>query len=236
MNRRIRMVAAALALLTTGCGVEVTGGGVKTGDVRTTVTSDDPASQSTSPASANSPTLSAAAVNDTGTSSAAAAAGGPADLEGATSMAVGNAALLLRGSLDVLAAVMLVSESGTEVQATDGFQSGVFRIEGADSAFIGVRRVPVGTYTRARVSFRRVTADVDGGLVIGGIPFLGRVTVAIGADAVVVEAPIRLTVEADAEHRLVVDLNAAAWLPGLNRLTGEVGAATFRSAVDVRVE
>lgn len=150
--------------------------------------------------------------------------------------AAGAPALLLRGSLDVLAAVTLVSESGLEVEATDGYQSGVLRIEGADSATIAVKRVAVGTYTRARVSFRRVAADVEGGLLIGGIPFLGRVTVAIGTEPVVVEAPIRLTVEENAEHRLVVDLNAAAWLPGLDRLTGQVGAATFRSAVDMRVE
>lgn len=227
MNRRCGVAAVLLALLPAGCGVEMTSGGQRTGEVRTVVTSDDPAT-STSPAS-----MAPSAKND-GSSAAGAAAARPTGPDGGTSPTDASA-LLIRGSLDFLAAVTLVTEAGEEVQATDGYQSGVFRIEGTDSALIGVERVRVGTYTRARVTFRRMTADVEGGLLIGGIPFLGRVTVAIGTEPVVIDAPIRLTVEENAEHRLVVDLNAAAWLPGLNRL-GEVTASAFGSAVDVRVE
>lgn len=237
MNRLTGVAAVMLALLPAGCGVEVTSGGATTGEVRTVMTSDDPAtSHSTSGAPARSLAPSPSAEKDAGSSSATGVAARPTDLEGGTSPTRDAPALLLRGSLDVLAAVTLVSESGQEVEATDGYQSGVFRIEGADSALIDVERVRVGTYTRARVTFRRVAADVEGGLPINGIPFLGRVTVAIGTEPVVIEAPIRLTVEENAEHTLVVDLNAAAWLAGVNPLTGEVTPSAFRSAVDVRVE
>lgn len=215
MNMRIGWVVAMFALLATGCGVELTAGG-QTGDVRAVATSNGSSSRAPGPSRAE----------------ATAREAGSADA--ATSGAAGS--LVVRGSLAFTAAVTLVREDGEEVPITRGYSDAVVRIEGADSVEVARDSVPVGTYTRARVAFRRMEADVIEGLLVGGVPIRGRVSVAIGPEPIVVESPVLLRVQPNGEHTLVIDLNAEAWLLTLNPLTREVLGASFRSAVDLRVQ
>jgi hypothetical protein len=145
------------------------------------------------------------------------------------------------GTVSFDAAVALVSSDGEEVRITKGTVPAVVAIDGSDSSLLGEARVPAGSYARARVTFTRVSADITGGLVVGGLPLLGEVRVQIGAgERLVVERPITLTVAPESQETVIVDLNARAWLDsvinvGLPGQTPLVPAAEFTSAVAVRV-
>lgn len=208
---RIKWIASlgALLLLTSGCGKELVGGGQNEGEVRTLVTSEEGNSRSLA---SEGPHFTYA---DEGS-------GGAADAE---------------GTISFDAQVTLIADDGAEVRVTSGTVPGTFRIENADSAEIGRQDVRVKTYARARVEFTRVSANVTGGIVIGGVPLLGEVRVQIGAgERVTVEAPIQLIVRQSGLHELVIDLNAHIWLATANPVTGAISSSTFRSAVEVRAQ
>lgn len=199
------MLTSALALA--GCGVHVTAGGEREGEVRGVVTSEEGASPSRAPNG------------------------------GVTySLARSDDAVEAQGTVTYNATMALVTESGAEVRLTNGPVPGTFRIEGADSSEAGRRRVEARTYTRARITFHQVEANVSGGVTLpGGIALTGTVRVDLGAGgSVVVDAPIQLTVQEGGSHLLVVDLNAHTWLASANPVTRVVSATTFRSAVEVR--
>jgi hypothetical protein len=211
MSVRLFCFPVMLALTLAGCGRDIVVGGQQEGEVRTVATSD-------------------------GTTSGSAAARVPIEA-GTITPAFGAPAAAARGTVTFAASVTLISDAGEEVVVTNGLSTAQVQIEGPDTTLVGQARVRAATYTRARVEFARVDADVTGGLVIGGIPLLGLIRVEIGAnERVIVEAPIQMTVEPKTSETLVVDLNASTWLLSANRLTGLVPAASLRSAVRLRVQ
>jgi hypothetical protein len=95
-------------------------------------------------------------------------------------------------------------------------------------------RVDDVDYPVARVVFTRVTANVTGGLVIGGVGLTGQVDVGIApGDSVVVEMPVDLG-DPDDDATLLIDLDASAWLFTVNPVTRLVSATAFRNAVKLR--
>lgn len=105
---------------------------------------------------------------------------------------------------------------------------------GRDTVLVASGRVDEVAFPVARVVFTRVTANVTGGLVIGGIGLTGQVDVALAlGDSVVVERAVDLGDPEDAAT-LLIDLDASAWLSAANPLTRTVSAAAFQSAVDLR--
>ena len=115
-----------------------------------------------------------------------------------------------------------------------GGGSATVRADGGDTVRVVSDGVPAVTYPVARVVFTRVTANVTGGLVVGGVNLTGRIDVAIApGDSVVVERPVDLGA-ADEDATLLIDLDASAWLPAVNPATRLVSAATFASAVKLR--
>jgi len=136
-----------------------------------------------------------------------------------------------QGTIAFDARVSLVSSTRMEeVNRTPASAS--VRIEGRDTVRLTGGKVRRGSYDRVRIVFTRVEADVASGLVIGGVNITGRVGVAI-ADSIVVERPVSLGDEDD-DVRLLVDLDASAWLASTNVVTRIVPAAAFQSAVKVR--
>lgn len=108
------------------------------------------------------------------------------------------------------------------------------RIDGRDTVRLTSGEVPRGGYDRVRVVFTRVEADVTSGLVIGGVTITGRVGVAIApGDSIVVERPVSLGGQGD-DVRLLVDLDASAWLASASVVTRIVPAAAFQSAIKLR--
>ncbi|HEV2148477.1 MAG TPA: hypothetical protein VGR37_13830 [Longimicrobiaceae bacterium] len=139
-----------------------------------------------------------------------------------------------QGTLSFTARASLVAEDGRAVPLTEQPREVRVRLDGTDRATLSRALVPPVRYTRARVVFTSVAADVTGGLTIGGLPLLGPVRVAIPAgDSVVVERAVALEPERTRET-LVVDLNASAWLGAA--LGGNVAPAMFAAAVRIRSE
>ncbi|HEX2206591.1 MAG TPA: hypothetical protein VHG93_02855 [Longimicrobium sp.] len=105
---------------------------------------------------------------------------------------------------------------------------------GRDTVAVASARVDDVDFPIARVVFTRVTANVTGGLVIGGVSLTGEVNVGIPAgDSVVVEMPVNLG-GADEDATLLIDLDASAWLFAASPVTRVVSATTFRNAVRLR--
>lgn len=103
---------------------------------------------------------------------------------------------------------------------------------GRDTVLVTSGSVFQVPYPTVRVTFTRVQANVTNGLAIGGVTLTGQVNVAI-ADSVVVEVPLDAG-ETDEDIRLLIDLDASAWLAAANPLTRVVPAEAFRAAVKVR--
>jgi hypothetical protein len=162
-----------------------------------------------------------------GSSSAARMSLAPA--EGPRSLSAAAA----QGTIAFDARVSLLSSDRAEpVNRTPASTS--VRIDGRDTVRLTSGGVPRGSYDRVRLVFTRVEADVTSGLVIGGITITGRVAVALApGDSIVVERPVSLGGQGD-DVRLLVDLDASAWLPSTNVVTRMVPAAAFQSAVKVR--
>jgi hypothetical protein len=138
-----------------------------------------------------------------------------------------------QGTLTFAARVSLVESNRAEAVNRTPASTSV-RLDGRDTVRLTGGEVPRGSYDRVRIVFTRVEADVASGLVIGGITITGRVAVAITpGDSIVVERPVSLGGQGD-DVRLLVDLDASAWLASTNVVTRIVPAAAFQSAVKVR--
>ena len=138
-----------------------------------------------------------------------------------------------QGTIAFDARVSLVSSNQVEAVNRTPASASV-RIDGRDTVRVTGGEVPRGSYDRVRIVFTRVEADVTSGLVVGGVTITGRVAVAIApADSIVVERAVSLGGQDD-DIRVVVDLDASAWLASTNVVTRIVPAAAFQSAVKVR--
>lgn len=136
----------------------------------------------------------------------------------------------ITGTIGFDARVSLARLGSVEPVATA--EGAVVPANASDTVRLGGSELDEGAFPTARVVFTRVTANVTGGLVIGGTGLTGRVDVAI-ADSVVVEVPVNVSA-GSGDVELLVDLDASAWLAAANPLTRTVSAAAFQAAVKVR--
>lgn len=143
------------------------------------------------------------------------------------------AAARAQGTIAFDAKVSLVTSDG-RVAPLGSATTSTVRIDGGDTVRVASANVPAGRYTTVRVAFTRVQANVTGGLTVGGIAFTGlaNVTLAPG-DSIVVQRAVDLG-GSTASTRLLIDLDASAWLPSVDRVSRLVPSATFRDAVKVR--
>jgi hypothetical protein len=203
-------------LLTSGCG-DLTAGGL--GEVEVYATADEGGSPS-------------------GTSAdnrAAGPRGSPAAGGRAPASAEHGAAA--EGQLIARLQVYLRSEEdGQWLELTDGIRDLTLDLSGGAERRVAVRFVSTGRYSRLRVVFHDVEAFVTGGLIVGGLPFTGTVTVDFGAEGTLdVEREVLLEIERDDAVDLLLNLNADAWLPTLSLVTRTVAAVELESALGVRV-
>lgn len=207
MNRSGAILPLALLTLLSACGQELPAGGQTEGEVSAVIT-DDPAGASASrSAEGDGPRLSRSAR---------------------------GAGAIPQGTVVVEGAVAIVDETGrVSPLAPPGARAEV-RIAAGDVDTLALDSALVGRYTRARITFTRVQANVTSGLVIGaGTSPAGTITVDL-PQPLVVERVVDLRVQADRPHELVIDLNAADWLVAASPL-GVVPGATFAEKVRVRV-
>lgn len=143
-------------------------------------------------------------------------------------------AALVEGTVRVEGRAELVAEDGRVVQLDPGPRTVRLRLDGSERVSVSRTRVPEKRYVRARLFFTRVTADVTGGLLVGGLPVRGTVSVAIPAGGLVVERDVAMTDPARVRETLVVDLASSTWLAA--SVGGVVPASVFAAAVRVRTE
>lgn len=153
----------------------------------------------------------------------------PAADGGAQPQAVG-----IRGELELAAQVTLIADDGEEVNLVPVGGLVGLRIEGDGEALVARAQVDARTYSAVELTFSQLAADVQGGLVVEGVPLVGAVTVA-GAAGMRVRRPLEFTVTQGGSRTIVIDLNAQAWLPRAELLTRSVPAAAVQQAIEVRV-
>jgi hypothetical protein len=102
---------------------------------------------------------------------------------------------------------------------------------------VGSATVEARTYDRARVVLTNARSHLDGDTNIGVGPIGVSVTVSIaGGGEVIVEHNQPVTVEADGNTRLILDLNSHVWLSEGAVESEAVARSTFESAAAVRVQ
>ncbi|HEX8674476.1 MAG TPA: hypothetical protein VF710_21430 [Longimicrobium sp.] len=140
------------------------------------------------------------------------------------------------GTVSFDARVYVQTSAGAWLELTDGAAESV-SVDAAgqsESRAFASERVEAGSYSRVRVVFEDVDAQVNGSIQIGTGLLSGAVSVDLqGDNQVVVEREVNVTARTAATTRLLVNLNADAWLSRANAQTKTVSEAEFASAVAV---
>lgn len=140
------------------------------------------------------------------------------------------------GTVTFDARVYVQTTAGAWLELTQGAAESV-TVDAAgqsESRAFASKRLEAGSYSRVRVVFEEVDAQVNGSIQIGTGLLSGAVTVDLQSDnQVVVEREVNVTARTAATTRLLVNLNADAWLNRANAQTKTVSEAEFASAVAV---
>ena len=164
------------------------------------------------------------------------------DTPGSASRADGGAAAAYsqglgqaEGTVDFRARVYVRSDAGAWLELTQqAAQRTVDAAGRTEAQLVGSARVEATHYDRVRVVFEEVDADVRGGIVIGAGLLTGAVTVDLrGDNQVTVERSVDVDVTAGGSARLLIDLNADAWLSQASAQSRTVSETAFESAVRV---
>lgn len=141
------------------------------------------------------------------------------------------------GTIDIRARVDLWTQANGWVEL-DGGAAHAARVDasGASTASLLAAEVEARSYARVRVVFEEVRANVTGGVQGGaGAALEGEVRVGAdgSSDPAVVERAVEVRVSGGGTTRLVVDLNADAWLSKADPQTRTVARSELESAVRV---
>jgi hypothetical protein len=88
-------------------------------------------------------------------------------------------------------------------------------------------------YAELRVIFTKIQAEVEAGLVVGGVPVVGEVHVEMEDIELEVVRAIDVDLQEGGAVEMVLDLNAPAWLAAVDPVTRTVDATVFASLVGV---
>jgi hypothetical protein len=137
------------------------------------------------------------------------------------------------GSVEVRARVWVEAAGGGWKEVTRGTAVQRVEIDGRDGGKVLVRgRLPAGSYSRVRIEFERVEADVRGEIRIGLGTLAGEVQVGSESEGrIVVEREVLLVASGSRQSSVHVALNAGEWLQRANTGSRTVAAADFQSAV-----
>ena len=216
--RSVRTLCAGVAVLlaATGCG-NLTAGGF--GDVVVEVSGDsDPAASPASPAASAMPV--------------SAFGSGPAAASGPSTSSGGNQP---EGEVEVELDLFLVSDAGVATQLNGDRVRVRVDLRGRSEAEVVQTLVEATGYSELRMVFTEIRADVESGLIIGGLPVLGEVRVELDDIELAVSRPLGLVIGGGQRVSLLIDLNAAAWLEAVDPLTKTVDAAVFADLIAVEV-
>lgn len=204
MRKYLEVGCLALLALLGGCGQELLAGGQREGEVTAEVT-DDP--QSTPSRSVARRSVSGAPGAFTATFRAP------------------------EGTVEVDGSVALLRDDGVAVPLSSGGSARV-RIGARDTVTLATRSVRSASYSRARITFTRVEADVTSGLLVGGVAVSGRVRVPL-SQPLTLELPTGLVVQERGKHRVIIDLNSSIWLLAADPVLRTVPQGVFAAAVQL---
>jgi hypothetical protein len=141
---------------------------------------------------------------------------------------------MVDGTITLRLQVFALTRAGDPVEVTSGVQELVMPLAFSAPFVLARKELPAGTYATIRTVFASVVAQVEGGLVVDGVPIRGPVTVDLGSEGrIVVDTPIDLRIEEDLEARIKVDLHTTRWIRLLNSQR-RVQTEDFRREVRVR--
>ena len=140
----------------------------------------------------------------------------------------------VQGTVEFDVRVDLLADVGQDVRVER--RTGVVDIAPGDRTVLFRQRVGESRFTHARVVFTRVVADVEGGLRVGGAPYLGEARVRVPSGGIVLERTAELELPANARGALLIDLSAPDWLTEVDITRREVSPEAFATAVRIRTE
>lgn len=140
------------------------------------------------------------------------------------------------GAVEFTASLLLVSDENVQYLVTDGVANVHLGLATTDRIEFARSEIPVGHYTEAIVIFTRVRADVTGGLIVNGLPFVGEIAVAASADdPATVQVPISMDVSETGSSTILLDLRATAWLTAAEVAGTHIPQAVFENAIQIIV-
>lgn len=178
----------------------------------------------TGPSGSGDATMQAAAIGDDSPSTSTSSSG--------PSFSYGSAS----GTVDFSARVYVQTSAGAWTELTNGaWSAGSVDASGHGNAFVfASSRVAAGGYARVRVVFQEVRANMSGSLVVSSGLLSGSVMVDMQSEgSVTVERQVAVSANANGTTRLLVNLNAGAWLNQANASTRTASKSAFASAVAV---
>lgn len=138
------------------------------------------------------------------------------------------------GTVDFTARVYVQTSAGGWTEVTGAEQATVDASGHGSAVVLANARVEADSYARVRVVFEEVEAHMNGSLQVSTGLLTGDVRVQLGADnGVTVERQVNATVTAGGTTRLLINLNAGAWLNQASATTRTVSEAAFAAAVQV---
>lgn len=200
-----------LAVVLAGCG-NLTVGGL--GEASVVVSGDD--------APPSTPAL--AASGPTATASADPTAPLPTSHEEA------------EGEVEVEFMLFLVAESGSATRLGEDEMRVRVDVQGRfENDVVDREKIPTARYVELQIVFTEISAEIESGLVIDGVPVVGEIRVEMEDLALPVSRALDLEVGPGDSVELVVDLNAPAWLQAVDPLTRLVDVSVFEDLLGVRV-
>jgi len=164
----------------------------------------------------------------------------PSPLAGAVSAPVG--APILRadeadeaeGEVEIDFQVFLVTQTSRRIRLGGEELRAKVDVQGVtlDESVLGW---PIATerYTQLQIVFTKIQVEVEGGLVIDGVPIVGEVHVELEDISLEVVRAIDLDVQDGQTVELILDLNTPAWLAAVDPVTRTVDETVFASLIGV---
>jgi hypothetical protein len=142
------------------------------------------------------------------------------------------------GEVEVEMELFLITETGEPVRLGRDELRVRVDLQGVEPGHAVVRQrisAPL-RFTGLRMVFTEIRAEVEGGLVIDGVPILGEVHVELEDVHLEVVRPIDIDLLEGETVELVLDLNAPSWLAAVDPITRTVDENLFAALVSVTVD
>jgi len=140
----------------------------------------------------------------------------------------------ITGTLTVQLQVDLRRGPDTWIGLTDGVQEVTLVLGSPDPVLLARREVPPGRYRASRTRFRLVRAQVEGGLTVGGAPYVGSVLVPLPTEGGALVLPLAFDVIQGGVRELVLEMRADRWLPRVDPDQRTVARGDFEAVQELR--